>query len=389
MSDDGMLSQEEIDALLGQTGDHEGDQADSPQPSNNNEEIQLHDYVDSVEIDTMGEIGNIAFGNSATALSSLLNQKVEITTPSISLVHKSHLQEEFPIPYVSVKVVYTEGFEGTNVLVIKTQDASVIADLMLGGDGSQPSEEMNDIHLSAVEEAMNQMMGSAATSMSTIFNRRVDISPPKIDLMDVVKDEGTYLLPEESLMVKVSFNLKIGQLVDSDIMQLIPLEFAKGLVNLLITQDKNAEMSEDSNDSDVHPGDETDVTTQRQDHKTPGQTAPESEPNQRQAQDVQSVAFSNFDEAPQVSQGQQNLNLLMDVPLKVTVELGRTKQTIRDVLNLSPGSIVELDKLAGEPVDILVNDKPVAKGEVVVIDENFGVRVTEILNQYDRIHSLK
>ena len=177
MSDD-ILSQEEIEALLSGVNLDE-------KPAIARETATTEDYFSELEQDTIGEIANISFGSSATALSALLGQKVEITTPEISVVDHSTFQEEFVLPYVAVRVEYTQGLKGMNLFVIKQSDAAVIADLMLGGDGLAPNEELGDIHLSAVQEAMNQMMGSAATSMSTMFNVKVDISPPSIGLMDI------------------------------------------------------------------------------------------------------------------------------------------------------------------------------------------------------------
>ena len=187
-----------------------------------------------MEQDALGEIGNISFGSSATALSTLLNQKVDITTPTVSIIEKSKLAEEFPHPYVAIQVEYTEGFSGLNVLVIKQSDAAIIADLMLGGDGLNPSDLLDEIQLSAVQEAMNQMMGSAATSMSTIFSKKVDISPPSIELLDVANGEGENSIPNSDLLVKISFRLRVGDLIDSNIMQLLPLPFAKSLVQELL-----------------------------------------------------------------------------------------------------------------------------------------------------------
>ena len=163
MLSEDMLSQDEIDALLKGTDDEEDLGLVAP---------LIDDYLSIMEQDALGEIGNISFGSSATALSTLLNQKVDITTPTVSLVERERLQEEFPHPYVAVQVNYTVGFSGLNLLVIKQSDAAIIADLMLGGDGTNPSELLGEIQLSAVQEAMNQMMGSAATSMSTIFNKK-------------------------------------------------------------------------------------------------------------------------------------------------------------------------------------------------------------------------
>ena len=157
------LSQEEIDALLRQN---------SSDVSEEGKEItDINDVLTPLEQDALGEIGNITFGSAATALSTLLGKKVEITTPHVSLIHRSRLEDEFPKPHVAVHVSYLEGFEGVNALIIRTSDAAVIADLMLGGEGRPQDTELNEIHISAVQEAMNQMMGSAATSMSTIFNR--------------------------------------------------------------------------------------------------------------------------------------------------------------------------------------------------------------------------
>ncbi|KHE67896.1 flagellar motor switch phosphatase FliY, partial [Halobacillus sp. BBL2006] len=200
MMNDDMLSQDEIDALLNGSDDEEEKRVTS-----RSEEPNPH--LSSLEEDALGEIGNISFGSSATALSSLLNQKVEITTPTISVVSRARLPEEFPKPHVAIGVTYTHGFSGENVLVIKTHDAAIIADLMLGGDGSSPDENLNEISLSAVQEAMNQMMGSAATSMSTIFNKKVDISPPSIDVLNLVENEGTEQIPSEDPLVKVSFQI--------------------------------------------------------------------------------------------------------------------------------------------------------------------------------------
>ena len=194
----------------------------------------LTTILSEMEKDALGEIGNISFGSSATALSTLLNQKVDITTPEVTVILQSKLVEEFPHPYVAIQVRYTEGFSGTNLLVIKQRDAAIIADLMLGGDGRNPTELMDEIQMSAVQEAMNQMMGSAATSMSTIFSKRVDISPPSIDILNVHEGEGTDKIPDDDMFVKVSFRLKIGDLIDSNIMQLLQLHFAKSLVEELL-----------------------------------------------------------------------------------------------------------------------------------------------------------
>jgi len=395
-----MLSQDEIDALLKQGGGEEEEETSSA-------EIKIDDYLSPLEQDALGEIGNITFGSASTALSTLLGQKVDITTPKLSLLLQANVKNEFPTPHVAINVNYTEGFEGINLLVIKEDDAKVIADLMMGGDGTNPSGELNEIHISAVQEAMNQMMGSAATSMSTIFSRKVDISPPGIDILDTPNEKAPEEFSAEEVFIKVSFRMKIGDLIDSNIMQLFAVPFARQMVDLLMNPEpvpapvKAAEPKSAPKPppapAAAPPAPSHEPVTQQPMYEQPVYQQPmyqqpPPKPNQLQANrsaNVQSVQFSNFDQGAQPHADTKNLNLLLDIPLNVTVELGRTKRVIKDILELSPGSILELDKLAGEPVDILVNNKLIAKGEVVVIEENFGVRVTDILSQWDRLQKLQ
>jgi flagellar motor switch protein FliN/FliY len=426
------LSQEEIDALLRQSsGEGLGSIGG---------EIHVEDYLSPLEQDALGEIGNITFGSAATALSTLLGKKVDITTPKVSVIPRDELVQEFPKPHVAVHVNYVDGFHGINLLVIKTRDAQVIADLMMGGDGTGQNTELSEIHISAVQEAMNQMMGSSATSMSTIFNRFVNISPPGIDILNLAEGEGTSALPQEEVFIKISFRLTIGDLIDSTIMQLLPVPFAKDMVSILMG---GGDLMEESAataapaPTPAPPAAPPAPPVQQQPPAAPPMYDPYAQPpmyQQPMYQDpmmqpqqpmyqqpmyqqpmyppqppvyqqppapaaygtgparnvnVQPAQFAGFNQTPLTPAEDTNLNLLLDIPLKVTVELGRTHKVIKDILELSQGSIIELDKLAGEPVDILVNNKLIAKGEVVVIDENFGVRVTDIVNQWDRIQKLQ
>lgn len=442
MTSNDYLSQEEIDALLKQSASDDGDSADGSEKT-------VDDVLTPLEQDALGEIGNITFGSAATALSTLLGQKVDITTPKVSVITRTQFESEFPKPHVAVHVNYVDGFQGINSLVIKTRDAQIIADLMLGGEGDPQDEELNEIHISAVQEAMNQMMGSSATSMSTIFNRFVNISPPAIDILDVSNGDGVRNLPMEETLVKVSFRLKIGDLIDSTIMQLITVEFAKSMVDMLLGGGEAEEAPAPAAQPQASaPAQQAPAPTQEpQMQQPPVQNAPYPDPYAASAQqqgmppygmpaqqqmppypgygapgmqpnygmppgygqmpmeqqppqpnhygvpgrnvNVQPVQFGSLQNGGYGQNDENNLGLLMDIPLKVTVELGRTQKQIKDILELSQGSIVELDKLAGEPVDILVNNKLIAKGEVVVIDENFGVRVTDIVSQWDRIQNLQ
>ncbi|MBO2945746.1 flagellar motor switch phosphatase FliY [Paenibacillus sp. F411] len=425
------LSQEEIDALLQQSGM-------SSTPSS---PLSVDDVLTPLEQDALGEIGNITFGSAATALSTLLGKKVDITTPKVSIITRDQFEAEFPKPHVAVHVTYVDGFEGINSLVIKTRDAQIIADLMLGGEGAPQDEELNEIHISAVQEAMNQMMGSSATSMSTIFNRFVNISPPGIDILNMSNGDGVSNLPGDETLIKISFRLIIGDLIDSTIMQLLPVQFAKDMVNILMNGgEAEAEEPAAAEAAPAAQAPAAPAQPPQPDLAPPGQPAPGygygqgmpgaempgqpgygqppyvqspyGQPGYGQAPygqpqmpypqapqhfggvpnrnvNVQPVQFANLQNAPFGPADESNLNLLMDIPLKVTVELGRTQKQIKDILEMSQGSIIELDKLAGEPVDILVNNKLIAKGEVVVIDENFGVRVTDIVSQWDRIQKLQ
>ncbi|MEF2965203.1 flagellar motor switch phosphatase FliY [Paenibacillus sp. M1] len=406
------LSQEEIDALLKQTS-----MDSAPEPT-------VSDYLSPLEQDALGEIGNITFGSAATALSTLLNKKVDITTPKVSIITRSQFETEFPKPHVAIHVQYVDGFEGVNSLVIKTRDAQVIADLMLGGEGNPAEEELNEIHISAVQEAMNQMMGSSATSMSTIFNRFVNISPPGIDILNMTNGSGVGSLPSDETLIKISFRLTIGDLIDSTIMQLLTVNFAKEMVDSLINGSSSDTAAQEtaaaaapapayeppasayeppapayqqppmSAQPTMPPMQQQPPMQPQQGYYYPPQDRPYSEPQHYggmpgRGVNVQPVQFANLANPTFGQADVNNLNLLMDIPLKVTVELGRTQKQIKDILELSQGSIIELDKLAGEPVDILVNNKLIAKGEVVVIDENFGVRVTDIVSQWDRIQKLQ
>lgn len=392
-----MLSQDEIDALLRQTL---GDQENS---------VDIDEYLTPMEQDALGEIGNISFGSASTALSTLLGTKVEITTPTVSAIERKNLANEFPTPYVAVYVQYTDGIQGTNVLVIKSSDAKIIADLMMGGSGQVLDDNLTEMDISAVQEAMNQMMGSSATSMSTIFNSKVNISPPGIDILNLTEGIGEENIPNDDILIKVSFRLRVGTLIDSNIMQITTVDLAKKMVGQLLGTDTSSTNSstrnvqeETSNDYDLsNLHDVIDLPkgieyqskpTNRYEkgdtyYHSSGNVTNKEQVNQNPK--IQTAQFADFDLQKSVKNLDPNLEILMDIPLQITVELGRTRKMIKEILELAQGSIIELDKLAGEPVDILANNKLIAKGEVVVIDENFGVRVTDIISQSDRIRKLQ
>ena len=403
---DGMLSQEEINALLGSMGDSAEDTSDvaasepTPAAADSNERLSPE------ESDALGEIANISMGTAATTLSILVNNRVEITTPKLSYVTLDDLKEQNPAPCVFIYISYRTGLEGKNILVLKEHDVKVITDLMMGGDGTNTDAELTDLHLSAISEAMNQMMGSAATSMSSMINEKVDISPPsstRVDLANTMMEDGLHDMVGQTF-VQVSFRMTIGDLVDSEIMQLYPFDFAK----LIYTRFRSTMEGgmEETAASEPAPQPQPEPVAAPVHQPEPMQAVPVSQMDPQMAPQqpmmgmqqptmngampmynmpmqnvpIQPAQFQNF--APSQSLdgiAPENIDLIMDVPLEVTVELGRTSKSIKEILDFSPGTIIELDKLAGEPIDVLVNGKFVAKGEVVVIEENFGIRVTEII----------
>lgn len=399
---DGMLSQDEINALLsGANLDGGGAAEDSAEESLTDEQK-----------DALGEVANISMGTAATTLSTLLNQVVNITTPNVSYMYWDDLADSYDRPCVFLSIQYTCGLDGNNVLVLKERDVKIITDLMMGGPGVESEEPINDLHLSAIGEAMNQMMGSAATSMSSMLGQKIDISPPVANLIDLNEKQDESVLPAflNKRFVKVAFRMTIGDLIDSEIMQLYPFDFAENLYETFSATIMGPAPSTDIPEVQPAPSvpepaipPQPDMSQMQQAmpnmgmpqmQPMPGYGMPQMQPmpgyGMPQMQpmpgygmpqpnvNVQPAAFQAFTGGPMAA-GHENIDLIMDVPLEVTVELGRTSKSIKEILEFAPGTIVELNKIAGEPIDVLVNGKYVAKGEVVVIEESFGVKITEII----------
>lgn len=387
---DGMLSQEEINALLGgmnqNTSDNEGEEL-TPE-----------------EKDAIGEISNICMGTAATTLYSLVNQKVIITTPVVEVTDWNTLTAEYAKPCVFINILYKEGIDGNNVLILKDEDVKVITDLMMGGDGMNPAPELTELHFSAICEAMNQMMGSSATSLSSMMNCKIDISPPEAELVDMADSIESASKVEflKHRFVRVTFKMTIGDLVDSTIMQLYPIDFAKLLYSRFNGEPEEAKKAVEAKPQKIsepvpqQPSFATQPVMQQpmmqqpmmeqpmMGQSTMGQPMMNSsmmgQMNQPEV-NVQNVQFQAFNPMNNPILQQENIDLIMDVPLEVSVVLGRTRKSIKEILEFSPGTIIELDKLAGEPIDVMVNQKLVAKGEVVVIEESFGIRITEIIKE--------
>lgn len=395
---DGMLSQEEINALLnGMNIDDAGTDSAS-------------ETLTDAEKDAVGEISNISMGTAATTLSSLVNQRVVITTPVVEYATWKDIVSSYDRPCVFIQIYYQEGLDGNNILIMKEKDVKIITDLMMGGDGTNISGDLSELHLSAISEAMNQMMGSAATSISSMLEKRVSITPPNASIVELDENVNGENIADflRNSFVKVSFHMEIGDLVDSILMQLYPFDFARNLYKQFIKATK----VEDG--SSVKPAQKKEDTGKQSEkvspsaEKTYNQSPMYSQMQQAQMQQPQMQQFYNAYQQPAAQQyaappqqdvkvqpvqfapfsqvispvvQPENIDLLMDVPLEVTVELGRTSKSIKEILDFAPGTIIELNRLAGEPIDILVNGKFVAKGEVVVVEEAFCIRVTEIIKQ--------
>lgn len=392
------LSQEEIDSLL--KGEPAGEaapaapaapEATSAAPEAAAETVILND----IEKDALGELGNISMGSAATTLSILLGRRVQITVPRIETTTIGELRVKYPLPYLVIEVGYSTGLRGANLLVIRENDACIIADLMMGGDGQNPPEHLNELYLSAVGEAMNQMMGATATSMSTVFNKKVDITPPNVNVFNFSDQQNIASFADESeTIVRVAFRMEVEGLIDSEIMQILSVDVAKGMVHNLLNAAQSPAPDAAPAPTPAAPP-QTSKAARSAPAAAPMAAAPSPAVNQGHAvnRHVQDVTVQPVQFAPLVSgvgsQLEANIDFIADVPLQITVELGRTRKLIREILELVPGSIVELDKLAGEPVDVLVNGRLIARGEVVVIDENFGVRVTDIIHPHERMKNIQ
>lgn len=418
-----MLSQEEIDALLNGgssdetepespevSSEESAEPASSPAPADE----EITPQLSAEEKDAIGEIGNISMGTAATTLFTLLGQKVNITTPRVSETTFKGLEDEFVAPCVLIKIKYTVGIEGVNLLILKENDVKIITDLMMGGDGTNLADELTDLHLSAISEAMNQMIGSSSTSLSEMLGEKIDISPPEANYKKI--DDITQQYEEfqsDSQLVRIAFRMTIGDLIDSEIMQIIPVQFAKSMVSKL--------MKIGTGEVQVEPVAETapEPTPAPAPMQQPIQQ-PIQQPVQQVQQPVQNVQAQSFNNQQQYDYQGQNMGtqvprqqvnaqplqfdsfdggmntipipsdieLIKDVPLEITVELGRASKKISEILDFAQGTVIELDKLVGESLDILANGKKIAKGEVVVVDENYGIRITDIIIPEKRLNKL-
>ncbi|MCD5002856.1 flagellar motor switch phosphatase FliY [Enterococcus saccharolyticus] len=378
------LSQEEIDAML--------NGGTTSQTDENTSSLTEQD-----KFDIIGEVGNISMSQAATTLSSILNRRVMITTPRVTKVRFGEILEEMAAPKVSTTVEFKEGLFGTNLMLLEVSDAIIIADLMMGGEGAPTNTKFTELELSAVAEAMNQMIGSASTSMATMINKKVDILPPVVNLWESKEsiDYEGIVMDEE--IYRISFSLNVEGVIESEIMQVFTEEVVNEITDAMLS-DKAVSVRREEPVVPQEPVQPTPPVAEPQMQQAPQQAQPREQQWQQPQQPVQSqqrtVEVSQAEFQPLFSKtttpeyDNDNLGLIMDVPLDMSVILGRSRKSIKDILSLNTGSVVELDKLTDEPLEILVNGKLIATGEVVVINENFGVRITNILSPKQRLNNL-
>ncbi len=394
------LSQDELDALLGainsgQEGEEdEGEKGEGQSPSVEVEGSQ--GSLTSAEIDMIGEVGNMIMGSASTALFTIIGQNVDITTPKVSVVKLNSLKDQFDGERLVTTLNFEDAIEGINFFVVDAKTAAIIADLMMGGTAEDVDEQMDEMKMSAVGEAMNQMMGAASTSMSEFLDGSVNITPPQVSMVDFNAEKVDFPPPEtqsEDEFVLVSFDMSIGSFANTNIFQILPIKFVKDLYAKVTKtgeeETQNLDLEEKPKRKQSQETHQPSKRHARQSQQPQGEGAHmPPKPKKQEAVNAQPVEFEDFEE-PVYTQLPKQLELLYDVPLEITVELGRSKLKLKEIMDLNIGSIIELDKLTGEHIDILVNGKVIAKGEVVVVSESFGVRITEIINPRERIGSLR
>ncbi|MGB4182755.1 MAG: flagellar motor switch phosphatase FliY [Dethiobacteria bacterium] len=326
-----------------------------------------------MEKETIAEVGNISLGAAASALSAILNRRVYITTPRLEMRAVNQVKESYPVPCLLVEVKYLSGLQGSNILLIKQEDALVIAGLMLGSSPEQQS--LGEMELSAIQEAMNQMMGYMATAMSEMFGQVVEISPPELTICDLA-DEELNFLDESSPVVELAFTIQVEDFIDSKLIQVIPYDFAKKMTEFLLSGGEVPLEESLPKALSVEKAVEEPV-------EEPVEEAAALPQADAQEPSTASRYPAAFNEAEPGSEPEVNswekLELVRGIPLEVTVILGKTRVPLGELLALNRGGIIALNQAADNPVEIQINNKPVARGEIVLVDEQLGVRITEHL----------
>lgn len=381
----------------------------------------------SYEIDAVGEILNISMGSAATAVSELLNAKVWITTPQVSVVKAADLNYDRLEPAICVKIVYVSGISGQNMMVLKQDDVQLILNQLMGNPlVVSPDFEFDEMNISAVSEVMNQMMGASATALSDLLGISVDISTPTPYLIEQTNFCQLAELDPDETIVAVTFNLSVDGVMNSEFMSVMSVDLAKSLSDKMIEKfhGDEAEAQPAKQPAPAPAAQPAPAAPQSAPAPAPQPAAPAPQPDPAQGMaqpqqpapgaypyppqgqpaypgygyqnqyaaygaypppvppvNIQNAQLHQFDamDFGLPTDQQDNLKLLMGVPLEISVEIGTAKRKVKDILEFTQGTIIELERQAGAPVDVVVNGNLIARGDVVVIDDNFAVRITEIV----------
>lgn len=381
----------------------------------------------SYEIDAVGEILNISMGSAATAVSELLNAKVWITTPQVSVVKAADLNYDRLEPAICVKIVYVSGISGQNMMVLKQDDVQLILNQLMGNPlVVSPDFEFDEMNISAVSEVMNQMMGASATALSDLLGISVDISTPTPYLIEQTNFCQLAELDPDETIVAVTFNLSVDGVMNSEFMSVMSVDLAKSLSDKMIEKfhGDEAEAQPAKQPAPAPAARPAPAAPQSAPAPAPQPAAPAPQPDPAQGMaqpqqpapgaypyppqgqpaypgygyqnqyaaygaypppvppvNIQNAQLHQFDamDFGLPTDQQDNLKLLMGVPLEISVEIGTAKRKVKDILEFTQGTIIELERQAGAPVDVVVNGNLIARGDVVVIDDNFAVRITEIV----------
>lgn len=398
------------------------------EPNGSNHE----ELMSPMEIDSIGEIMNISLGSSATTVSTLLEQRVNITTPRVTIVTAQEFEFKGLEPAVAVEINYVSGLDGTNVMVLKESDVRIIVGLLLQTEYSEEDFVLDEMSLGAICEVMNQMMGASSTALSQLLNRPINISPPSSFKIENSEQFKKKYFNDDEPIIAIHFNLMIGELTNSEFISIMSLGLAKDLISSFGFGSSSLESTPKPAPVQAAPAPAPAAPTPPPAAPAPRPAPPAYHPdpqagfaqtaygvpaaaysappapmappmqptpvirgNMRQPEsppyEIQSASYQNFDEQETVLTTDQsnNLNMILSVPLEVTVEIGSTKRKIKEILDFTTGTILELDKQAGSQVDIFVNGQRIAKGDVVVVDDYYGVRITEISSNVDIINALK
>ena len=371
MTDD-RLSKEEINALFHET-------------AAGKEEDVVHFH--EIEKEALSELFSVAIGSLTTTLSSVFMQDVFVSNVEMEILPEDRFQQQVSLPYVEAAVRYEGAAVGESIMMVNPPDAQDMADIWQVARGDEGDESV-DKSLTAVMTGMMESIhkGLSMASGSSFSGTFTNLQVVSEAANSVLVEKGT-----EPIYVDMTFDLSIGSIVQTVVHHVVPGSVAKQITELLVS----AEDLQAAEQQETQKAKEQEAELHSKSFNEPEQVNEEKEPVpfasrvKEPEPNIQNVQFTNFSQEDHPYSEQRNLNMLLDIPLQVTVELGRTKRIVKDILELSHGSILELDKLAGEPVDILINSKLIAKGEVVVIDENFGVRVTDILSAAERLSKLR